>query len=531
MSTISKNAQTLGNWLANQSVQSQTSGHLPKATVERAAKALGLSVADVQAARSHLMEQGLRAADLGRGASDLTGRGQVAANFQRGAGVGSAGIVSRQNHVDPRAAAFEGAGYTQLDIKAVAKAMNLSPADAKRHIGDKILRGQEADLRAIGVSPDHFDSHELRDAFSRSGYSVADAKAAVKAFDFLDTVTDAKEYIGLKVVNDYESMLGDVGITRQNFDQHDCLAAFAKSTYSQADVDAAKQKFGFLRGLPDSQVKEYIGLKIVNKYEAMLSDVGITRDNFDSHDCLAAFEKSTYSQADVDAARSSFGFLRGNSDAEVKEYIGLKIVNQYESMLGDVGITRHNFDSHDCLAAFAKSTYSQADVDTARQTFGFLRGNTNAEVKEYIGLKIVNGTEAMLSDVGITQQPFDRHDCLAAFAKSAYSAADVDAARSKFDFLKGNSDVDVKAYIGLKIVNDYEVMLKDVGITQQPWDQHDLLAAFDKSGYSKGDVSAARKAFDFLKGDSDVDVKAYIGLKIVNNYESMLKDAGITPRS
>jgi uncharacterized protein YecT (DUF1311 family) len=254
------------------------------------------------------------------------------------------------------------------------------------------------------VHPDNYDSYECKDAFSRSSYTTADAKAALAKLPFLTSLADAKEYIGLKIINgpEYEkSVLGDIGITRNNFDAHDCLAAFAKSTYSAADVRAAKKAFDFLAGSTTAEVKEYIGLKIVNGYETMLQEAGITPNKFDDHDLMAAFKKSAYSSADVDTARAKFDFLSGASDKDVKEYIGLKIVNGYEEMLAEVGITQNRFDDHDCLAAFEKSGYDMGDVKAARDAFDFLRGASDSDVKEYIGLKIVNKYETMLSDAGI----------------------------------------------------------------------------------------------------------------------------------
>lgn len=400
MTSISQNATRLQSWFTTQ----QTSPQAVKASaVEQASKALGLSLSDVHAARRELVEQ--HAAQ--HVSANVTGRGQVAAGFGGGSVAGNAGVVSRNNTVDPRISAFEKSTYTLLDVKEVAGKLGLTNEAAKKHIGEKIAAGKEADLHAIGVHADNYDSYELRDAFARSPYTNADAEAALKAFSFLSNINDAKEYIGLKVVNgpSYEqSVLAPHGITRALFDDHDCLSAFKRSTYSDADVDAAKKAFDFLRGSSKKEVQEYIGLKIVNKYEKMLSDVGITPAPYDRQDCLAAFAKSTYSAADVQQAEQTFDFLKGLPAVEVKEYIGLKIVNGYEKMLSDVGITPQQWDPQDLQKAFDASGYDKADVAKAKKTFDFLKGDTDAQVQQYIGLKIVNKYESMLSDVGITPQ-------------------------------------------------------------------------------------------------------------------------------
>jgi len=282
---------------------------------------------------------------------------------------------------------------------------------AKKFIGEKIINKQEAELSGLGVHPDNYDSYECKDAFARSSYTEADAKAALTSFGFLSSLDDAKEYIGLKIINgpDYEkSVLEPMGITRNNFDRQDCLAAFESSGYSAADVREAKKQFDFLGTSSTQEIKEYIGLKIVNNYETMLADVGITPQPFDKQDLMDAFSRSTYSSADVTAAKEKFSFLAGKSDDEVKGYIGLKIVNGYEQMLSDVGITQNKWDSQDCLAAFNKSGYDAADVKAAKDKFDFLRGSSDTDVKEYIGLKIVNDYESMLKDAGIV--PTKAHD-------------------------------------------------------------------------------------------------------------------------
>jgi hypothetical protein len=71
--------------------------------------------------------------------------------------------------------------------------------------------------------------------------------------------------------------------------------------------------------------------------------------------------------------------------------------------------------------------------------------------------------------------------------------------------------------------------LGSVGITRENYDDHELVAAFNRSGYGSEAVSAARFEFDFLRNDNDVEIQKYIGLKVVNNNTQMLKDVGILP--
>ena len=57
------------------------------------------------------------------------------------------------------------------------------------------------------------------------------------------------------------------------------------------------------------------------------------------------------------------------------------------------------------------------------------------------------------------------------------------------------------------------------------------MAAFKRSGYSSADVEQAKKKFDFLKGASTQEVKEYMGLKVLNDYTSMMTEKGITAGS
>lgn len=187
-----------------------------------------------------------------------------------------------------------------------------------------------------GIGGASIDSKQARTAFWHSPYTNADAKAAKKAFN-LPSIDAAKELIGRAVITRNEGPLNAKGISRARYDDHDCMVAFQRSPYSEADAKAALKKLPFLENL--GQAKEYIGLKIVNKTEDILNEVGVTRSPFDSQDMLAAFKRSGYSAADVDQAKKKFDFLKGASTQEVKEYMGLKVLNNYTEMMTEKGIT------------------------------------------------------------------------------------------------------------------------------------------------------------------------------------------------
>ena len=136
--------------------------------------------------------------------------------------------------------------YTNADAKAAKKAFNLPSVDAaKELIGRAVITRNEGALEAKGISRARYDNHDCTVAFQRSPYSEADAKQALKQMPFLKNLTEAKEYIGLKVVNKTEDILQEVGVTRSEFDSHDMLAAFNRSGYTAKDVDQAKKKFDF----------------------------------------------------------------------------------------------------------------------------------------------------------------------------------------------------------------------------------------------------------------------------------------------
>ena len=180
------------------------------------------------------------------------------------------------------------------------------------------------------------DSKTARTSFWHSPYTNADAKAAQKAFG-LKNIDAAKEFIGRAVLTRNEGPLEAKGITRARYDNHDCTVAFARSPYTDADAKQALKKMPFLKNV--AEAKEYIGLKIVNKTEDILTEVGVTRSKFDPQDMMAAFKRSGYSAADVAQAKKKFDFLKTASTDEVKQYMGLKVLNDYTSMMTEAGIT------------------------------------------------------------------------------------------------------------------------------------------------------------------------------------------------
>lgn len=183
-------------------------------------------------------------------------------------------------------------------------------------------------------------------------------------------------------------------------------------------------------------------------------------------------------------------------------------------------------DGKQARTAFWHSPYTNADAKAAQKAFGL---KTLDAAKEFIGKSILTRKEGELQKMGVTRALHDNHDCMTAFKRSGYTDADAKEAMRRFDFLRGGTLNEAKEYIGLKIRNKYESMLSEVGITRMPYDDHEMIPLAKKAGYTEADAKAAIKAFDFLKGSSVREAMGYIGLKVSNNYEEMLRDAGITP--
>jgi hypothetical protein len=191
--------------------------------------------------------------------------------------------------------------------------------------------------QSAGWKPGAGQAQKYRDAFARSPYTNADA-GVVQTKAGLKNLDQAKEFIGKAILQNNEKTLQGMGVTRDLWDRHDCMTAFQRSGYTDADAKEAMRRFDFLRGGTVEHAKEYIGLKIRNKYESMLSEVGITRLPYDDHEMIPLAKKAGYTEADAKAAIKAFDFLKGSSVREAMGYIGLKVANDYQSMLSDAGI-------------------------------------------------------------------------------------------------------------------------------------------------------------------------------------------------
>lgn len=190
-----------------------------------------------------------------------------------------------------------------------------------------------------------------RKAFWHSPYTNADAQV-VKQKKGLATLDAAKEFIGAAVLTKKEADLGKLGVTRTRFDDQDCQARFKRSGFTDADVKQAKKSFPFLKGASDSDVKGYLGLKLRNTevgYKGgmeMLAQAGITESKYDAHDQVAAFKNSGMGARHVAAAKAKYDFLAGSSEKEIKQYLGLKVLNAGDGygfakdMLKDIGATK-----------------------------------------------------------------------------------------------------------------------------------------------------------------------------------------------
>lgn len=385
--------------------------------------------------------------------------------------------------------------------------------DAKAFIGNKVAIGAQETLEKAGISPSPYDAHEMKAAFENSAYNDSHARQALVRLPFLDSLDEARAYIGLKVVNDRTDVLKDAGIDVGG------MSTFWNSGYSFADAEAVLDAFPSLGTL--AEAKAYIGDKIANDAEFVLKELGITQMPWDGHEQLEAFHSANYTIDDAAAALAAFDFLHTMDDA--KGYIGLKVINDTESILKNEGITRDRFDSHDEHGAFWRSSYTMSDAERAADAFDFLTDTYDA--KGYIGLKVLNGSEGILADVGIMPGHHDdMMDDMHAFAASPYTEADARKAVMAFTFL--DSVQDAKAYIGLKINNGYEAMLEGAGITKSPTDAHECLAAYRAAEYTRDDVQTLMKQ-PFIH--TPAQAREYLGLKVLQGTEHVLRDFGVTP--
>lgn len=171
-----------------------------------------------------------------------------------------------------------------------------------------------------------------RKAFWHSPYTNDDAKV-VKAKKNLPTLDAAKAFIGQAILTKKEGELQRLGVTRHLFDDQDCLSRFDRSGFTDSDVKQARKSFGFLKGASDTQVKGYLGLKLRNVEAGyrggleMLDAHGITESKYDAHEQMDAFKASGLGDRQVRDAKAKFDFLAGSSPTEVKQYLGLKVMN------------------------------------------------------------------------------------------------------------------------------------------------------------------------------------------------------------
>jgi hypothetical protein len=218
--------------------------------------------------------------------------------------------------------------------RSTAATANLRPVTAQK----KSSAAQApATAQATGWKAGSGQAKKFRDAFVRSPYTNADA-AVVKTKLGLKSLDAAKEFIGKSVLTKKEGPLQQMGVTRALWDNQDCMSAFKRSGYTDADAKEAMRRFDFLKGGTLNEAKEYIGLKIRNKYESMLSEVGITRLPYDDQEMIPLAKMQGYTDADAKKAIKAFDFLKGSTVREAMGYIGLKVANNYEEMLRDAGI-------------------------------------------------------------------------------------------------------------------------------------------------------------------------------------------------
>jgi hypothetical protein len=188
--------------------------------------------------------------------------------------------------------------------------------------------------------------------------------------------------------------------------------AFWQSPFTNEDAKVVKTKMK----LPSlDAAKEVIGKAVLEKNEGSLQGMGVSRHLFDDQDCVSRFKRSSFSSADVAQAKKSFDFLKGASTAQVQSYLGLKLRNAESGYKGGMemmaahGITESKYDSHDQMAAFKTSGMTDRHVREAKAKFDFLANSPVAEIKQYLGLKVLNAKDgyapakAMLKDVGFSK--------------------------------------------------------------------------------------------------------------------------------
>ncbi len=168
---------------------------------------------------------------------------------------------------------------------------------------------------------------------------------------------------------------------------------------------------------------------------------------------------------------------------------------------------------------FWHSPYTNADAGVVKKE---LKLPTLDAAKEHIGNAILTGKEGEQQKIGVSRWLLDDQDCISRFQRSQFTDADVKQAKKSFSFLKDATTTEVKAYLGLKLRNaesygfkDGVEMLKQHGITESKYDDHEMMASFKRSGMPDKHVNAARDKFDFLGTSSVKDIKEYLGLKVL----------------
>lgn len=350
------------------------------------------------------------------------------------------------------------------------------------------------------------------DAFYTSGYSISDAEALLDKYPagYINNLWEAKELIGAKASSGFTGVLNDYGITTAPFDKHEQLDAFANSDYTDYDARLAVATFPFLHDVEGA--KEYIGLKVINGTEDILSNEGI--GGAGERHMVDLYFKSGYDFDDVETVMREFHV---SDYTQAKGYIGQKIARGREDILVGIGVKPHD-SNYEAELAFYKSGYTAEDAKALANAHGMDLGD--AEV--LIGEKLLAGNTSGLDNLGITQFS-DKHDGLAAFHRSPYTEADARMLLVMTSFL--DTVDDARAYIGHKINNGAEGYLKDLGITRSPFDDHDQLRAFANSDYTGDDVDAAVERFSFLSNPDEA--RQYIGLKVMNGTEDILHERGI----
>lgn len=175
--------------------------------------------------------------------------------------------------------------------------------------------------------------------------------------------------------------------------------AYAESNYTYDDAELLAS----LWNIDIIEAKKTIGYKIMNKLEDLLpekiqggsggdgDDVKITPE-----DQLDAFFNSNYTYDDAELLASLWNI---DDVVEAKKTIGNKILNGWEQYLPEKiqgGTGKFADDGYDleALGMFVLSPYTFNDADQLAQLWDI----SIVDAKEIIGIKILNGDEALLPD-------------------------------------------------------------------------------------------------------------------------------------